>query len=180
MGSLVSNDEVVRVGDLSGLGSVYSEGGGLIANSGERILKVGDGWDIDISSPWRKILPKIVFAGFEGRASSRLYVTTQRVVLIREIDSWREIKEELSPLGMPAAAAKGIHLKQLKAAGGRQFCEIWPGQLRVVKMKRIDRRWSWLGLRVVGNDATRYAITIYKTEGFDPETLSVLQSQFKI
>ena len=73
MGPTVSNDEVVRVGDLGGLGSVYSEGGVLITNSGERILKVGDGWDIDITSPWRKIFPKIIFAGFEGRASSKLY-----------------------------------------------------------------------------------------------------------
>jgi len=94
------------VGDLGGLGSVYSEGGVLITNSGERILKVGDGWDIDITSPWRKIFPKIIFAGFEGRASSKLYVTTERVVLIREINTWREIKEEMSPLGIPAAAAK--------------------------------------------------------------------------
>jgi len=179
MGPAVSTDEVVRVGDLGGLGSVYSEGGVLITNSGERILKVGDGWDMDISSPWRKILPKIIFAGFEGRASSKLYVTTERVVLIREINTWREIKEEMSPLGIPAAAAKGGHLKQLKAVGGRQFCEIWPQKLRVVRMKRIDRRWSWLGLRVVGNDRMRYAITIYKTEGLDPETLSVIQSQFK-
>ncbi len=179
MGPAVSNDEVVRVGDLGGLGSVYSEGGVLITNSGERILKVGDGWDIDITSPWRKIFPKIIFAGFEGRASSKLYVTTERVVLIREINTWREIKEEMSPLGIPAAAAKGVHLKQLKAAGSRQFCEIWPRKLRVMRMKRIDRRWSWLSLRVVGNDTTRYAITIYKTEGLDPETLSVIQSQFK-
>src|SRR5947208_16022395 len=111
MGSAVFNDKVVRVGDLGGLGSVYSEGGVLITNSGERLLKVGDGWDMDISSPWRKILPKIVFAGFAGRASSKLYVTPERVVLIREINARRAIKEEISPLRIPAAAAKGVHLK---------------------------------------------------------------------
>src|SRR5437879_7308269 len=143
MGPAVSNDEVVRVGDLGGLGSVYSEGGVLITNSGERILKVGDGWDMDISSPWRKILPEIIFAGFEGRASSKLYVTTERVVLIREINTWREIKEEMSPLGIPAAAAKGVDLKELKSVGGRQFCESYPRKLRVASVKRIALGRSW-------------------------------------
>jgi len=179
MSSAVLVDEVVHVGDLDGLGRVYSEGGGLITNPSETIIKIGEGWDVDISSPWRKVLPKIIFAGFEGKASSKLYVTSQRVVLVRDIDIWRELKEEMSPLGIPAAVAKEIHLKQLKAAGARQFCEIRPRNLRVLRMKRIDRRWSWLGLLALGNDGRRYAITIYKTEGFDSDTLSIIQSQFK-
>src|SRR5437879_9951871 len=76
------------------------------------------------------------------------------------------------------AAAKEIHLKQLKSAGARQFCEIWPRNLRVTRMKRIDAKWSWLGLRLIGDDERRYAITIYKTDGLDPSTLSLIQSQF--
>ena len=179
MSSAAAIDEVVHVGDLAGLGRVYSEEGALITNPGETILKVGEGWDMDVSSPWRKILPNIVFAGFEGKASSKLYVTTQRLVLVREIDTWRELKEEMSPLGIPTAAAKEVHLRGLKRAGIRQFCEIRPRDLRVVKIRRVDRRWSWLGLRAVGKNGRRYAITIYKTAGFDPDTLSIIQSQFK-
>lgn len=179
MESTGSRHPVVRVGDLDGLGRVYSEGGGLITKSGEEISKTAEGWDMDVASPWRKVLPKIIFAGFEGKASSKLYVTTERIVLVRDIDVLREVREELSPLGLPAAAAKEIHLKQLKAAGARQFCEIWPRNFRVVKMKRFDKRWSWLGLRLVGADSRRYAITIYKTEGLDPETLTLVQAQFK-
>jgi hypothetical protein len=165
---------------LDGLGTVYSEWGDLIPRSGEKILKTAEGWEVDISSPWRKVLPKTVFAGFEGKSSSKLYVTSDRIVLVRDIDVWREVKEELSPLGVPAAAAKEIHLKQLKSRGARQFCEIWPNNLRVVKARRIDRRWSWLGIRAVGRDARRYAITIFKTDGFDPDTLTLIQSRFLI
>ncbi len=169
---------VVHAGDLDGLGTVYDEMGSLITKPGEHILKIAENWDIDISSPWRKVLPKIIFAGFEAKGSSRLYITTQRIVLVRDIDTWRQLKEELSPLGVPAAAAKEVHLRRLKSAGARQFCEIWPRNLRVVKIKRIDRRWSWLGLRLIGTDSRQYAITMYRTEGLDPETLTVLQSQF--
>ena len=85
-------DPVIRVGDLDGLGSVYSDSGSLIARTGERVLKTTQGWDIDISTPWRKVLPKILFAGFSGKASSKLYVTTDRIVLVRAIDVWREVK----------------------------------------------------------------------------------------
>jgi len=169
---------VVRAGDLDGLGKVYSEWGGLITKSGEELLKTFEGWDLDVSSPWRKVLPKTIFAGFGGNASSKLFVTTDRIVLVREIDVWRELKEELSPLGVPAAAAKEVHLRRLKSAGVRQFCEIWPRNFRVVKMKRIDKRWSSLDLRLVGIDGRRYEVIISKTDGLDPLTLTFIQSQF--
>jgi len=178
-----SNDDrrvVLRIGDLDGLTRVYSESGGLIRKAGETILKTAEGWDIDILSPWRRVLPKTLFAGFGGTASSGLYVTTERIVLIRDVDVWREVKGELSPLGIPAAVAKEVHLKKLKSMGARQFCEIWPRNLRVVKKKRINKRLSWLDLRLLGTDGKQYAITIWKTNGLDPETLTLIESQFTI
>src|SRR5438132_5309559 len=171
---------IVRVGDVGGLGKVYSEWGGLITESGEEILKTVEGWDLDIISPWRRILPKTVFAGFGGAASSKLYVTTDRIVLVRDIDVWREVKEELSPLGLPAATAKEVHLRRLRSVGARHFCEIWPRRLRVVKAKRIERRWSTLDLRLVASDGRRYQVIISKTDGLDPDTLTLVQSQFTI
>ena len=169
---------VVRVGDLDGLAKIYSERGGLITESGEKILKTVEDWDLDIISPWRRVLPKTIFAGFGGEASSKLFVTTNRLVLVRDIDVWREVRGEVTPLGIPAAAAKEIHLKELKSLGARQFCEIRPRKLRVVKKKRIDRRWSWLDLHLLAADDTQYAITIWKTKGRDPETLTLIESQF--
>src|SRR5437879_11977104 len=90
---------LVRTGDLDGLGRVYSVGGGVITRSGEEILKTAEGWDANISSPWRRILPKIVFEGFRGKTASKLFVTTERILLLREIDAWRQLKGELTPLG---------------------------------------------------------------------------------
>jgi hypothetical protein len=171
---------IIRTGDIEGLDKVYSESGGLILKSGERTLKVAEGWDLDIISPWRRILPKTVFSGFGGQASSKLYVTTERLVLVRNIDVWREVKGELTPLGLPAAAAKEIHLKELKSSGAMQFCELRPRQLRVVRKKRMDKRWSWLDLRVLGDDGKQYAITVWKTDGVDPDTLSLIESQFAV
>src|SRR5688572_5466185 len=126
MESRANTHPVVRAGDLDGLGSVYSESGQLIAGSDEQILGTAEDWEVNVRSPWRTVLPRFVFMGFGGKVSSRLYVTTERIVLVRDIDVWREVKGELTPLGLPAAAAKEIHLKNLKSAGARQSCEIWP------------------------------------------------------
>ena len=161
-----ASSQIIRVGDLDGLGKLYSTEGNLIPNSSEKILRVGKDWEMNVRSPWRKIFPKLIFAGFGGKASSNLFITTERVVLVREIEVWRDVKEE-------------VYLKQLKSRGARQFCEIWTENLRVVRMKRIDRRWSWLSLRAIGPDSRQYAITAYKTDGHDPETLTLLQSRFK-
>lgn len=166
----------VHAGDIDGLGSVYSESGGLIAESGEEILRTADGWEINVRSPWRTVLPKIVFAGFGKKASSKLYVTTERIVLVRDIDVWREIKGELTPLGIPGATAKEIHLKKLKERGARHYCQIWPRELKLVK-KKLGRS-SWLDLRLLGKDGKQYAVTMWKTDGLDAETLGLVESRF--
>ena len=100
---------------------MYSSEGNLITRSGEEILKVVEGWDLDVISPWRRILARTVFSGFGGKTSSKLYITTQRIVLVRDIDAWRQLKGELTPLGLPTAAAKESRLKELKASGARNF-----------------------------------------------------------
>ena len=170
---------IVRVGDLDGLARIYSEAGGLIPESGEEILKVTTGWDANVSSPWRRFLPKIMFPGFGGRASSKLFVTNKRIVLVRDIDPWRELKGELTPLGLPTAAAKEARLRKAKSLGARQYCEIRPRNLRVVKRRSVDRPRSWVSLRLIGTDGKQYAVTLWKTDGPDQDTRALLESQFR-
>ncbi len=169
---------VLRVGGYAGLGRIYTRDGNLLVNDGESLLKVSSNWDIGVLSPWRQVLPHVVFEGFGGKAKSRLYITTKRIVLIREIDLWRQVKGELTPLGLPKAAEKEDKLRRLAEAGAKQFCEIWPQNLRVVRAKVLNRRRSWMDLQLMGVDAKQYAITIWKTDGRDPETLALLDSRF--
>ena len=168
----------VRAGDLDGRGRIYSDTGGLITGSDEEILRAATGWDVTVLSPWRRFLPKYIFMGFGGKASSKLFVTSKRIVLVRDIDSWRELKGELTPLGLPTAAAKEAQLKKLKSLGARQFCEIHPHGLRVVKQRSLDRPRSWVSLRLIGTDGKKYAVTLWKTDGPDQETRTLIESQF--
>src|SRR5439155_20816370 len=156
---------IVRVGDLDGLARIYSEAGGLITESGEEILRATTGWDANVSSPWRRFLPRIMFPGFGGRASSKLFVTNKRIVLVRDIDPWRELKGELTPLGLPTAAAKEARLKKVKSLGARQHCEIRRRNLRVIRRRSIDRPRSLVSLRLIGTHVKKYALTLWNRAG---------------
>src|SRR5438876_1055266 len=178
MESGVQSGPVVRAGDLDGLRRIYSDAGGLVTESDEEIVRVAAGWDVNVRSPWRRVLPESIFEGFSGKASSKLFITNRRIVLVRDIDPWRELKGELTPLGIPTAAAKEAKLKKLKSVGARQYCEIRPGGLRVVKEKSFDRPQAWVNLRLVGVDGNQYAVTLWKTDGPDQETRALIESQF--
>src|SRR5438445_5624801 len=169
---------VVRAGDLDGLRRIYSDTGGLVTESDEQIVRVATSWDVNVRSPWRKFLPRSIFEGFDGKATSKLFVTNRRIVFVRDIDPWRQLKGELTPLGIPTAAAKEVRLKQLKSRGARQYCEFRPRDFRVVKIKRFDRPRSRLDLRLVGVHGRQYAITLWKTDGLDQETRALIESQF--
>ncbi len=169
---------IVRAGDRNGLGIVYSSWGGLICRSNESILRTAEGWDMNVRSPWRRVLPKLIFTGFGGDVSSTLYVTTTRIVLIRKIDTWRELKGDLTPLGLPNAAAREVELRNLQATGARQYCTIEPQNLTLMKWKKFSKPRSVLDLFVIGTDSRQYAITIWKPKGVDDETLSLIESRF--
>ncbi len=169
---------LVRAGDRTGLGTVYSQWGGLIPRAGESILKTSDDWEMDVKSPWRSVLPGVIFMGFSGEVSSKLYITSQRIVLVRKIDVFREVKGELTPLGLPKAAEKEQRLKSLQAAGVRQFCEIWPRELRVVRLRRFGTPNRAMDIFLVGSDGRKYLVSIWKPKGADPETLTLVESRF--
>lgn len=168
----------VRAGDEAGYGSVYDRFGKLIERPEEGSLAVATGWDMNVRSPWRRIAPSLLFMGFNGKATSRLYVTTRRIVLIREIDTWRELAGEMTILGTPAAAAKQARLEKLKASGVRQFCEILPDVLRMVASRKHVKLGSRLDLRLLAAGGSQYSISFWKTDGDDDEVLSLLESRF--
>src|SRR2546426_755213 len=93
----------VRAGDFDGLGRIYSDMGGLITESDEKILMATTGWDAEVCSPWRRFLPKIIF----------------------------------------------------------------------------DRRQSWIDLHLIGTDGKQYAVTLWKTDGPDQDTRTLIESQFR-
>ncbi len=173
-----SESTLVRVGDMDGLGTIYSQWGGLVLGQGEKLLTVADGWELEAMSPWRRLLPGIIFAGFGGPVVSKLYVTTERIVLVRQIDTWRELKGEMTPLGLPKAAEKEARLKKLKAAGARQYCQVRPSDFRLIRSKKFTRSRSVIDLFLVGSDRRKYALTYWTPRGSDHATLGLVESRF--
>ncbi len=171
---------VVWAGDCNGLGKVYSQWGGLIPRVGEQIIRSADDWEMNVRSPWRAVLPGMIFMGFAGPISSKLYITSERIVLIRKIDTWRELKGELTPLGLPKAAEKEAVLKKLQAMGARQFCEIWPRRLRITKVKRHGRPAHAIDFFLIGSDELQYAVSFWKPKGSEPDLVPVIESRFPV
>ena len=169
----------VHAGDVDGRGKVYDQSGALLPRSREEIVGVAVGWDLNVRSPWRRALPHILFMGFNGKVVSKLYVTTNRIVLVREIDTWRELAGEMTILGAPTAVAKEARLKKLREAGVRQYCEIRQAFLRLVSAKRFLKHGSRLDLQLIGDDDQEYAVSFWKSDGKDDATLSLIESQFR-
>lgn len=169
----------VHAGDVDGRGRVYDQMGLLVYRPGEANLGVAVGWEMNVRSPWRRVLPRILFMGFNGKSDSKLYVTTLRIVLIREIEEWRELAGEMTVLGTPTAVAKEARLKQLRNAGARQYCEIQQGHMRLVSIRKFSRHGSRLDLQLLGNDNQEYAVSFWKSDGRDDRTLALLESRFR-
>lgn len=170
--------DIVRSGNLDGRLIVYDSNGELILQSAESILNVFSGWDMTATTPWRRFLARVIFLGYNKKVSSRLYVTTERLVLIRDIDPWREAAPGMTPLGMPDAIAKKVQLEELRRLGIRQFCEVRPGRLRLVSARRSHKVGAWIGLKLLGDDDRQYWLSYWKTDGEDEKTLFLLESQF--
>lgn len=173
-----SQKRILRAGDRDGLDVVYDSAGQLLLLHDEVVVVALTNWDLDVISPWRRIMPKTMFAGFHGKASSRLYVTSDRIVLVRDIDDWRELSEQLTPLGLPNAAAREAELRKMKRMGVRQFCEIFPDNLRIASVKRYQKTLSMLDLHLVGSDGRRYGVMMWKTDGKDEAAITLLETRF--
>ncbi len=168
----------MKVGDIDGLGSVYSEWGGLLCGEREQVIGEAEAWEMEARTPWRRVLPGMLFSGFGGPTSSKLYVTNVRIVLIRKVDAWRELKGEMSPLGLPKAADKSTKLRRLQARGAMQFCEIWPSRFRVARIRKFTRPRSLIDIFLIGDDGKQYALTYWMPQGTDARTLGLIESRF--
>ncbi|HII41390.1 MAG TPA: hypothetical protein HA326_09275 [Thermoplasmata archaeon] len=179
MPSSVEAQVAVTAGDVGGRFSVYDKAGALVEEAGERIVRVATGFDMTATTPWRRLLPTVIFLGFNKPVTSRLYVTSNRIVLLREIDSWRQVIGDMTPLGIPNAIATKVELDALRAKGVRQYCQLRPDALRLVRTRKSAKPGAWLGLRLVDHGDVRYAVSLWKTDGEDPETLSLIESRFR-
>lgn len=178
MSHAVKSEGHISCGDISGRGQVYDSSGRLILEPGESILGISKGFDLTAYTPWRRLAPRVIFLGFNKPAESRLYVTSSRVVLIREIDSWRQVSGEMTPLGIPNAVASKSELDRLRAQGVRQFCEIRPQSLKLIHVRRSSKPGAWIRMRLLGSNGNRYALSIWKTDGEDRDVFSLIESQF--
>ena len=162
----------IRAGDADGLGQVYSEFGGLILGPTETVLAERKGWDLAAYRSWRIFFPKPIFHPLAGSPSGTLHLTSERLIYLRNIDVWKEVKPLLTPLGIPAAAEKESRLERLKAQGARQYCEVNFPQFHLAGIKR--RSW-FMRFRLLASDGRRYELFL-RTDQEDADFFDLLES----
>ncbi len=167
-----SRELPIRAGDVEGLGRVYSEFGGPLLRPQETALAQRNGCDIAVFGSWRVFFAKEIFHPLPGNPSGTIHVTSDRLIFLRDIDVWKEVKPLLTPLGLPTAAEKESKLKRLKAKGARQYCEIFPAQLQLVRVRRKPRL---LQFRLSAKDGGKYVLFVY-TDKDDPHFFDVLEA----
>ena len=170
----VESGFIIHAGDIDGLGRVYSDLGTLISSPGEKVLRVRSGCDAHVTRSWRNFFAKTIFSGAPGKPDGQLHVTTQRLVLIREIDVWQQVKPLLTPLGFPAAAEKEAQMKELKARGGREYCEVPTSDLGLARAKEKE---TLLILYLIASSGQKYRMIVY-TDASEPGFFAFLRARF--
>lgn len=171
MTETISSDSPIRAGDIDGLGRVYSEFGGPLLRPGEAVIAHREGCDLSAYRSWRIFFPNRIFHPLPGKPSGTIHVTSERLIFLRNIDIWREVKPLLTPLGLPTAAEKESKLKGLKSRGARQYCEVRLSPLRLV---RATRRPWFLRCRLLSEDGGKYELFL-RTDTDDPSFLELVE-----
>ena len=175
MTSRGSADSPISAGSIDGLGRIYSEFGGPILRSQENVLAQLKGVDMAAYGSWRIFFPRRLFHPLPGTPSGTMYVTSQRLIFLRGIDVWKEVKPLLTPLGLPAAAEKESVLQKLKAKGALQYCEILPSQLQLT---RVKRKPMLLHLRLLSRVGGKFEMFVY-TDREDPDFFNLLEDTMR-
>jgi hypothetical protein len=166
----------IRIGDKDGVGSVYSTFGGILLRPGEEVLHQVADCDMHVQTPWRNWFPKTLFQMLSKKSPSQLYITTRRIVFLRKVNVWLEVKGDLYSLGLPTAMAKEQRLKQLELENARQFVEIRPDRLKLAKVRR---RRLGIDLFLEGDDGVRYLVAFVSDDKKDLSTFSLIESRFR-
>jgi len=166
---------LIRAGDVDGLGRIYSELGGPILQAHETILAQRQGCDVAAYGSWRIFLPRRLFYPLSGNPEGTVHLTTDRLIFIRKIDVWKEVKPLLTPLGVAAAAERESKLKAMKARGARQYCEVLYSGL---KLMRAKRKPGLLHLRFITRDNRKCELFVY-TDRDDPAFFDLVERRLQ-
>ncbi len=164
----------IEVGDLDGLNRIYGPDGGVLTKSGETVLGVRDRCELGAFESWRKLFAPLVFESLRGASAGRVFVTTERLVFLREIDTWKQVKASMSPLGLPGAVVKEAELNRIKGAGGRQYFQLWTSGFSLAWAKRVD---GLIGLRLVGRDGRKWRVVVH-ADIDDPPFFALIEGRF--
>jgi len=169
----------LTAGDIDGLNRIYSSVGALVTLPNERVLAVWPGFDMAVFSGWSIFTSKCLVDSGPSPPYGRLYSTSARIVMMREVDIQKEIRPLLTEHGISGAERLADRLASLASRHGRYYAELWPAHLRLMKTKRL--LWGKVkqfNLNLLSDDGARFQVFVNATAEHLPH-LTELAGRFR-
>lgn len=154
----------MKVGDIDGVDTIYTENGELILRPNEKNLySESNSHALDVNTNW-KPWGKCVYDSNAG--DGNFYITDQRLVHIRKPNPWKAAKGDATLLGLPRAIAKYMRTKDLENLNVCEYCEIEYNDIKKYRAKHSifgDR--TYINIYFLNENGEKFWSPIFSKNG---------------
>lgn len=158
----------MRVGNLSGLGSVYGSDGSPILEDEERVVCEASGDNILVLRGEGRLRSETILDHTKEKGT--LYLTNRRLIFLRTPDEWKKLYTYGNPLGTATAFSEASYAQELKDKGGMEYLEL---QYEEVKAFR-GKKGKWTNLYLQDSEGVKVEVLLARRDRKD-DKLVVLE-----
>lgn len=124
----------MRIGNLSGLGSVYDHDGNPILREGEEVHRTVTDDNVLVAKGKSRLHSETLLDITKEKGT--LYVTENRLIFLRTPDEWKKFMTYGNIIGMDLAFSESSYARELKAKGGMEYLELHYNEVESFKTKK--------------------------------------------
>ncbi len=124
----------MKVGNLSGLGSVYDEKGNPILLEGEALIREVPEDNILVIEGKGRLRSKTLLNSTKEKGT--VYLTDRRFIFLRKPDPKLKFRTYGNPFTLATAHSEAAYARDLLKAGGMEYLEIYYTEVKSFKTKK--------------------------------------------
>lgn len=158
----------MRVGNLSGLGSVYDQEGNPIFVEGEELVREVPNDNILVMKGKGRLRSKTLLDTTKEKGT--IYLTDRRLIFLRKPDPALKFRTYGNPFALGAAYSEAAYARGLRKVGGMEYLEVYYTEVRSFKSKKS----KWTDLHVEGQDGIPVRVLLDRRDRRD-DKLALLE-----